>query len=83
MFTTSRYASQETRGFARKTATRRGEPFFARGKKTITELAAVARRLGEKNIFIVEERDGKPAEIVKIAISETGLWRWAGESEIL
>lgn len=74
MFTTSRYASEETRLLARKMAGEKGEMFFARGKKTIAQLVAMARRLGEKEITIVE--DSKPPSLAVIAVSETGAWAW-------
>lgn len=77
MFTTSRYASKETRTLGRKMAGEKGERFLARGKKTVAQLVSAARRLGEKRIFVVEEKDGKPAGVAAIEVSETGGWKWA------
>lgn len=74
MFTTSRYCSRETRGFARKLA-----GYVARGKKTVRDLVALARRRGEQSIFIVEEKDEHPYRIIEIKVLETGDWAWAGE----
>jgi len=82
MFTTSRYASAETRGIARKMASDSGEPFVARGKRTVEQLVSLARRDGEGSITIIEEKGGKPATIASIAIDEMGRWRWAGEKAI-
>ncbi|MEM5814797.1 MAG: hypothetical protein QXD77_03190 [Candidatus Aenigmatarchaeota archaeon] len=81
MFTTSRYASKETRAVARRIAEDKGERFFARGKKTIAQLVLVTRRLGEKNIFIVEECKKKPGAVALIEVSETGGWKWANNDK--
>lgn len=78
MFTTSRYASEETRKLARSMAKKGGEPYIARGKKTIQALAEEARRLGEGCLRIVEEKKKKPAEVAVIRIDEAGRWRWEG-----
>jgi rRNA maturation protein Rpf1 len=79
MFTTSRYASSETRGLAKRIAQSRGERYAARGKKTIACLAAEARRLGEAGISVIEERAGRAAIVALIEVDERGGWRWAGE----
>lgn len=77
MFTTSRYAGPETRRTARKLALEAGEPFVARGKRTIAQLVALARRSGEERISIVEERRGKPGGTAVIRVSASGKWEWA------
>ena len=82
MYTTSRYASADTRGFARRLATRNREPYVARGKKTIAQLAAMARKIGEECVIVVEERGGKPAILSAIKVDELGKWKWAGESAV-
>jgi len=82
MYTTSRYASGETRKFARRLATRNREAYVARGKKTIAELAALARKTGEGSVVVVEERGGKPAVLSTIRVDELGGWKWAGESAV-
>lgn len=82
MYTTSRYASGETRGLARKLATRNSEPYVARGKRTIAGLAAMARKAGESAITVVEERDGRPALLSRVEVDELGRWRWVGETPL-
>ncbi|MDD5171869.1 MAG: hypothetical protein PHF60_02420 [Candidatus ainarchaeum sp.] len=82
MITTSRYASAETRGMARGMASDSGEPFVARGKRTVEQLVSLARRKGEDRITIIEEHEGKPAVIAVIAVDEMGGWRWAEEKAI-
>ena len=59
-----------------------GMPYVARGKKTIDSLAQEARRIGDTNILIVEEREGKAASIASIAVDELGGWKW-GETKAL
>lgn len=79
MYTTSRYASEETRGLARELARLQGRAYAARGKKTIAALAKEARRLGESEILILEERGKKAAIIATLAVDELGRWLWRGE----
>jgi rRNA maturation protein Rpf1 len=76
MFTTSRYAGRETRRGAQKMAAEAGERYVARGKRTIASLAALARKMGEARISVVEERSGKPGSVAVIVVSETGKWAW-------
>jgi rRNA maturation protein Rpf1 len=76
MITTSRYAGPETRRKAMAMAFEAGEPFVARGKRTIAQLVAMARKNGEERISIVEERGGKPAGTAVMKVSETGKWEW-------
>ncbi len=82
MFTTSRYASRETRSLARKLAAEAGERYFARGKKTVSALADFARKAGEERVTIVEESSGKPARIAVLLVRELGDWSW-GEERLL
>ncbi|MFN7991153.1 MAG: hypothetical protein U0R44_03260 [Candidatus Micrarchaeia archaeon] len=82
MFTTSRYASQETRKLAMEMAKGCSERYIARGKKTVEDLAGFARRNGESAINIIEEKQGKPASIAVISVDELGRWRW-GEERLL
>jgi rRNA maturation protein Rpf1 len=77
MWTTSRYASAETKSAARRLASVSGSVFCSRGKKTIAELAESARRSGESAIMIVEERAGKPSFVSSIEVLPDGGWRWA------
>lgn len=79
MITTSRYASPETRDFARSMAREAGERFVARGKKTIEQLAALARRDGDGRVSIVEERGGKAALVASLRVDELGGWAWEEE----
>jgi rRNA maturation protein Rpf1 len=76
MFTTSRYAGPETRQRARKLAEEAGEPFVARGKRTVAQLAALARKMGQARVSILEERGKKPGGVAAIRVSETGKWEW-------
>jgi rRNA maturation protein Rpf1 len=82
MLTTSRYASEETRRAARSLASSSGSRFVARGKKTIAELAELARKGGDATIGIVEERGGKPAFISSMEVLARGGWRWAGRKGV-
>lgn len=79
MITTSRYSSKKTREFAKKLAEDGSERYVARGKKTIAELALIARKSGEERISIIEEKDDLPHKIIEIQVLETGIWNWAGE----
>jgi rRNA maturation protein Rpf1 len=79
MLTTSRYCSRETRDFAKKLAAEESAPYVARGKKTIEDLASLARKAGEDKILIIEEREDRPHNIAEIRVHETGGWVWAGE----
>jgi rRNA maturation protein Rpf1 len=80
VITTSRYASMETRRLAKTIAKTSGEPYVARGKKTIDALADAARRDGEAEVRIVEERKGKAALIAAMRVDETGKWSWGKET---
>ena len=82
MFTTSRYAGEETREKARMLAKENDELFLARGKRTIEELVSFARKKGEEHISVVEEDGGKPAKVCRITVSETGKWSWSGEERL-
>jgi rRNA maturation protein Rpf1 len=79
MYTTSRYASKDTRALAGAMARDCGERYVARGKKTIAGLAIDARRLGEATISILEERKGAAGRISVIAVDELGRWRFQEE----
>lgn len=82
MFTTSRYASVETRNLARKLAEENDELFLVRGKRTIEELVEFARKKGEERISVVEEKGGKPAKVCRISVSESGKWNWSDEENL-
>ncbi len=79
MITTSRYASESTRRLARMMAASRNDAYIARGKKTVDELAALARKRGDSRISVIEEEGGRPERIAKIAVDELGQWRWLEE----
>lgn len=79
MITTSRYASEKTRKLAGKLADRLGTFYTSRGKKTIDSLAAYARKRGEAEIAVIEEKKGM---VSVIEVSETGKWKWAGEMPV-
>jgi len=82
VYTTSRYASGDTRTFARRLAEKKGEPYVARGKRTMAELAAFARRTGEETITVVEEKAGGPAVLCTAKVDALGRWSWAGERKV-
>ena len=82
MWTTSRYCSIGTRALCRKLARSSGSSYVARGKKTIAQLAELARRNGDSRINILEEKAGKPVTIAAIEILETGQWHWSGKTDI-
>ena len=72
MYTTSRYTETKTRVLAKKLAMEHDEPYVARGKKTIQQLVAYARRKGEETINVVEDN----GTIATIEIDELGRWNW-------
>ena len=76
MFTTSRYASIETRKLAKKQSAVDGERYKSRGKKTVQELVLLARRLGEERICIIGEKGKKPASISSLEVLAHGGWKW-------
>jgi len=80
MLTTSRYPSRETREGAKRLAASLGTGYHARGRKTIGELAGLARRTGEREILVVEERAGRPFLVALIEVNSAGGWRWAGKA---
>lgn len=82
MWTTSRYAHKETRETARQWARLLDRPYVARGKHTIMQLAAFARRKGENRICVVEEKNNRPAVLSVITVNETGEWERAATWEI-
>lgn len=79
MYTTSRYASKDTRALAAAMAGGCGERYVARGKKTIEGLARDARKSGDATVSIIEERKGAAACIAVIAVDELGRWRFKEE----
>lgn len=83
LFTTSRYASEETRNIAKKLARRQKEKYVARGKKTIDEVVAAARKNGDERITVVEEKGSKPYRIAVLAVDELGNWSWVEERLII
>jgi rRNA maturation protein Rpf1 len=82
MFTTSRYASNETKILAKAMAQEAGAGYIARGKKTVDSLAQEARRQGDAEICIIEERKGRPAKVARITVDEAGKWSWSKESPV-
>lgn len=82
MFTTSRYASADTRRVALKLARENDGLFVSRGKRTIAGLADMARKKGEESISIIEEENGIPCRISSIRVSELGNWEWTGEKKL-
>ncbi len=79
MITTCRNASAGTRRAAKRLAAEAGARYVARGKKTMDMLASDARRLGEEEICVLEERGGRPRAIAMASVDELGAWRWKGE----
>jgi hypothetical protein len=79
LITTSRYASRQTRSLARSMAADSGERYVARGKKTISQLALLAHRIGDERIAVIEERGGLASVEAVIAVDELGRWEWKEE----
>ena len=77
MITTGRYASKKTREFAKA-----GAFYVSRGKKTIDDIAEYARRKGESEVIIVEEKDGVPEYLSMIEVPETGKWKWMERKKV-
>ncbi len=77
MITTSRYASEKTGKFAKKLARKLNTFYTSRGKKTIDQLSEQARRKGESEIIVVEEKENFPDTVSVIKVSELGEWKWA------
>ena len=82
MYTTSRYASADTRGFARRLATRNREPYVARGKKTVQQLVDYAWKKGNNKLLVIEEKKDEAAIASAIAIDQWGKWCWAEQTDI-
>ncbi|MBD3210010.1 hypothetical protein GF318_01365 [Candidatus Micrarchaeota archaeon] len=82
MYSTSRYASKETRELAKKLARENRESYISRGKHTIAQLAEIARKKGEERVHIVEEKSGRAALVATIKVDELGRWGWSGEEKV-
>jgi rRNA maturation protein Rpf1 len=72
MYTTSRYTQTKTRELAKRLAKENNEQYVARGKKTIYQLVAYARRKGHDTIKIIEDNE----KIATIEVDELGHWKW-------
>lgn len=81
MLTTSRYPSPSTRHCAQQLAHLFGCYYIPRSKKTIEQLATMARKKGNERILIVEESQQKN-KLAILAIDEIGQWKWIGEMGI-
>ncbi|MBU0532521.1 hypothetical protein KKB44_03440 [Candidatus Micrarchaeota archaeon] len=81
MFTTGRYASKKSRDLARRLAKEKKESYISRGKHTIAQLTEMARKKGEENLHIIEERKKEPVKLALIKITETK-WQWVNENEL-
>lgn len=82
MLTTARYASPSIRLLTVQLAQTLGLVYMARGKKTVEQLAACARRKGYARMGIVHGKGGKAEELELAAVDETGAWNWAGKVTI-
>ncbi|NYZ76857.1 hypothetical protein H0O02_00915 [Candidatus Micrarchaeota archaeon] len=82
MITTSRYPSAKTRELAKRIAGKLRTFYVARGKKTIDGIAGHARKKGESEIIVIEEKDGIPEFASAIEVSETGKWKWARRTPV-
>lgn len=76
MITTSRYASEKTRIFAKKLAEKRKTRYYGRRKKTIDYIVEIARKKGDNKIIIIIEKKDKPKFIRTIRIKCNGTWAW-------
>ncbi len=82
MYTTSRYASLQTRDAARRMAAKAGERYLGRGKKTVRELVELARRKGYEAICIIGEKGKRPSTATWLDVLEQGGWRWKERKEL-
>ncbi|MFH1393455.1 MAG: hypothetical protein ABII71_02465 [Candidatus Micrarchaeota archaeon] len=82
MYTTSRYASLETRRLARRLSGDNGEIYLSRGKKTVRDLVLLARRRGEESISIIGEKGKIPSTLSRLEVLGTGGWKWKGKKEL-
>lgn len=82
MWTTTRYASKDTRDKAESLAHLTKSKYFARGKRTIAQLVDFARQMGFERIRIVGESSGKPSWIKFLEVLPAGNWQWLETKEL-
>ena len=75
MITTARYASKQSRILAKKLTLLCGM-YLSRGKKTIADLVFFSRKNGDTRIYIIKEKEGVPAQLESILITEVMEWNW-------
>ncbi len=78
MYTTSRYAKAETRKLAREMARRDDQQYISRGKKSLWDIADLARRIGDEEVLVLRQERGKLASISRMKILNGGGFIWKG-----
>lgn len=82
MYTTSRYANEATRQLARRLAAKSGQRYLSRGKRTIDDIAILARRLGEAFVYVVRQEKGKPFSVSVMEILGDGGFEWKKKTSL-
>lgn len=82
MWSTCRYASIKTRKAAARLAQSFGAHYVSRGKKTIVELASLARRKGIGSICLVFQKNESPFWVFQIMVLPSGGFRWGQKMQI-
>ena len=82
MWSTCRYASLQTRETAEKLARSTGSRYVARGKKTILQLAFLARKSGSHAVNLVFQQGGCPYWVMRLDIQPSGAYRWGKKIRI-
>jgi rRNA maturation protein Rpf1 len=82
LWSTCRYASLKTREAAKRLAQKHGSRYVSRGKKTISELSALARRLGFEGICLVFQKNESPFWVIQISILPSGEFHWGEKLQI-
>ena len=80
MFTTSRYASENSKLLAQILSKNFNSFYVSRGKKSISQLSFLARNVGETRIVLIKEnKDHMPVFLEIISIDELGKWEYIEE----
>lgn len=82
MITTCRYASLETRKFAKYISKVFHFFYIARGRKTIDSIIELSRKKGVERILVLKEKNKKPISMDIIEIKENLEWNWFSSIEV-
>jgi rRNA maturation protein Rpf1 len=82
IWTTCRYASAQTREAAKRLARLSGSRYVSRGKKTLLELADLARRSGYDTICLVFQQKEKPFWVFPLEVKPFGDLKWGQKIQI-